>query len=295
MRRRREFDTLGARAQNRRVEHEREQAASEAGEAAWRGPRDAAAGLQSVQQAVGNAGVRRLLAASGGSLLLARMASGRGLTRSSWLRSGESKLLRQPLPGEAPAEGTPAAGAPIERDFEVTPFIPQMEGHAVRELDALPDRTAFFVACTNAYQAWPFIQRTEADHGLPADTLMAVGWRETGLRNIVGDFGHGHGVWQLDNRANHMTPDEWAAFDADVEAQATRAATKLAHDFAAQKAGHPGLSDEALWVRTFNIYNSGHPDAAHTTGHNYGPDVMNHLLHRNPDLRPQVSQDASSD
>jgi hypothetical protein len=285
VRRRREFDTLEALAQNRRVEHEREQAASEAGEAAWRGPRDAAAGLQSVQQAVGNVGVRRLLASSGGSLLLARLASGRGLTRSSRLRSGESRLCRQLLPDEAPA--------PIERDFEVMPFIPRMEGHAVRELDALPDRTAFFQACTNAYQTWPFIQQTEADHGLPADTLMAVGWRETGLRNIVGDFGHGHGVWQLDDRANHMTPDEWAAFDADVEAQATRAAAKLARDFAAQKRGHPGLSDEALWVRTFNIYNSGRPDAAHTTGHNYGPDVMNHLLHRNPDLRPQVSQDAS--
>jgi hypothetical protein len=239
------------------VDHERDLAVDPAAEADSRGARDAAVGLHSVQRAVGNAGMKRLLSSPGGTSVLARLASGRTLAR----------------------------------DFEVMPFMHAMDAPAERELDALPDRILFFTACTNAYQTWPFIQAVEAAHGLPADTMMAVGWRETGLRNIVGDFGHGHGVWQLDDRANHMSAEQWAAFDADVQAQAERAATKLAHDFATQKHAHPDLSNEVLWERVFNIYNSGHTDAQHTTGHDYGPDVMNHLLHRNVTLRPQVSQE----
>ena len=59
-------------------------------------------------------------------------------------------------------------------------------------------------ALTAQYQraklAWPFIHQTELARGLPRMLLFAVGSRETNLTNEVGDFGHGHGVWQLDDR-----------------------------------------------------------------------------------------------
>src|SRR5262249_38235327 len=75
--------------------------------------------------------------------------------------------------------------------------------------------------------------------------------------------GHGHGIWQLDDRSHAIPP----GFDRDPVAQAHAAASMLQHL-------HQTFGS---WERALNAYNSGHPDAAHTTGHNYGPDVMNRL------------------
>ena len=52
----------------------------------------------------------------------------------------------------------------------------------------------------HASARWPFIHQTELAHGLPRMMLFAIGSRETNLTNEVGDGGHGHGVWQLDDR-----------------------------------------------------------------------------------------------
>ncbi len=116
-----------------------------------------------------------------------------------------------------------------------------------------------------AAEQWPFIGHIEEEFGLPHNMLFAVGSRETGLHNIVGDHGHGHGVWQLDDRSHHIPP----GFDNDPEAQA-RTAAEMLHQL------HHRFGD---WEQALNAYNSGHPDAAHTTGHNYGPDVL-HRLHQ---------------
>ena len=75
-----------------------------------------------------------------------------------------------------------------------------------------------------ALKTWPFIPDQEKSHGLPIGLLLAVGARETNLTNEVGDGGHGHGVWQLDNRS-HEIP---VGFDGDVKAQAIKAAEMLA-------------------------------------------------------------------
>ena len=114
-----------------------------------------------------------------------------------------------------------------------------------------------------AAEQMPFIGRVEQEFGLPHNLLYAVGSRETGLHNVVGDHGHGHGVWQLDDRSHHIPP----GFDRDPEAQARTAAAML-HDL------HQRFGS---WEHALNAYNSGHPDAAHTTGHNYGPDVLDRL------------------
>jgi hypothetical protein len=74
-----------------------------------------------------------------------------------------------------------------------------------------------------ASKSWPFIRDTERHYGLPAFTLYAVGSRETNLTNEVGDGGHGHGVWQLDDRSHTIPP----GFDSKVTAQAEKAAAML--------------------------------------------------------------------
>lgn len=131
-----------------------------------------------------------------------------------------------------------------------------------------------------AGQAWPFIDTFERQYGLPAGLLYAVGSRETNLTNEVGDGGHGHGVWQLDDRS-HTIP---AGFDRNVQAQAAKAAAMLAaliKQFAAY--GPPGALRCALAA-----YNAGagtvQYNVAHglgvdhgTAGNDYGADVFERM------------------
>src|SRR6201990_3148787 len=77
-----------------------------------------------------------------------------------------------------------------------------------------------------AKSKWPFIHQTEQARGLPRMLLFAIGSRETNLTNEVGDFGHGHGVWQLDDRS-HMPPGGFAQFDVNVPLQCAIAAALL--------------------------------------------------------------------
>jgi len=97
--------------------------------------------------------------------------------------------------------------------------------------------------------------------------LFAVGSRETDLTNEVGDGGHGHGVWQLDDRF-HNPPGGFANFDSNVPMQCATAAAMLHTDLAITG----GNLEEAA-----AIYNSGHPDEAATTGGDYGIDVRERM------------------
>lgn len=74
-----------------------------------------------------------------------------------------------------------------------------------------------------AVRVWPFVPVVESAFGLPRLLLFAVGSRETNLTNEVGDGGHGHGVWQLDNRSHTIPP----GFDGNVHLQAATAARML--------------------------------------------------------------------
>lgn len=111
-----------------------------------------------------------------------------------------------------------------------------------------------------AQRDWPFITDVNNRYQFPPCLLHAVGSRETNLRNVVGDGGHGHGVFQLDDRW-HQIP---AGFDQDVAAQTETAAGMLAALYARY---HD-------WTKALNAYNSGSPDVNQTAGHDYGPDVM---------------------
>lgn len=118
-----------------------------------------------------------------------------------------------------------------------------------------------------AKSKWRFIHQTELAGGLPRMLLFAVGSRETNLTNEVGDFGHGHGVWQLDDRS-HTPPGGFTQFDGNVPLQCSIAAGML-HDLLAAEAGNV--------IRAANRYNSGHPETGKTTHQNYGPDVVERM------------------
>ena len=111
-----------------------------------------------------------------------------------------------------------------------------------------------------ANRDWPFITDTNTRYGFPPCLLHAVASRETNMRNVVGDGGHGHGVFQLDDRWHQIPP----GFDTDVAAQTETAARMLA-DL------HQRVGD---WTLACNVYNSGSTDVNQTAGHDYGPDVM---------------------
>lgn len=112
-----------------------------------------------------------------------------------------------------------------------------------------------------ARTTWPFIALMERDYGFPDGLLFAVGSRETNLTNEIGDGGHGHGVWQLDDRS-HSIP---LGFDTDVLNQC---------GFAAEMLNDGHVRAQGSWLRALNAYNSGQWNTAFTAGGDYGPDVL---------------------
>lgn len=68
-----------------------------------------------------------------------------------------------------------------------------------RDLRAQYDR-----AITN----WPWIRTVENQFQVPAFLLYALGSRETNLHNVIGDGGHGRGIWQRDDRSFDI-PDDY--------------------------------------------------------------------------------------
>ncbi|MFF1358739.1 peptidoglycan-binding protein [Streptomyces sp. NPDC058297] len=127
-----------------------------------------------------------------------------------------------------------------------------------------------------ALKSWPFIPDIEKTHGLPVSLLLAVGSRETNLTNKVGDGGHGHGVWQRDDRWWPI-PE---GYDKDVRKQAEDAAILLA-------ANHKALGDWAPAVAAYNAGLTGVKDAIKagkspdsvTAGGDYAADVLGRLAH----------------
>lgn len=113
---------------------------------------------------------------------------------------------------------------------------------------------------TRASKQWVAIGEVNELYGFPPYLLHAVGSRETNLTNEIGDGGHGHGVFQLDDRY-HQIP---AGFDGDVGMQAAVAGSML----------HVLFQEYGDWVSACNAYNSGSPYSANTAGGDYGPDVM---------------------
>jgi hypothetical protein len=102
------------------VERQGDVVSDRAKESVLPGVRPAASGLEAIKQAVGNAGMARLLASPGGARALQRLTSAQGLARWPWSK----EPVLQP---DEPVE--------IKHEVELDPFmfIPKMEAHAERE------------------------------------------------------------------------------------------------------------------------------------------------------------------
>jgi len=124
---------------------------------------------------------------------------------------------------------------------------------------------------------WWWIRLAEDACGLPPFLLFALGSRETNLRNINGDGGHGRGIWQRDDRS-FVIPDDYLSTPLK---QANDAGTLLAGHFAHFRTVYPAAVTRA----SICAYNAGRggvtravqagkkPDEV-TTGGDYGADVL---------------------
>lgn len=189
--------------------------------------------------------------------------------------SSRARVAAKPAPIPRPRQAAKPRAVPRPRAAPKPRSAPRLRGQstpravpkprAAPKPRAIPRNQRTIPGQVNrARRDWPWIRDVEDHFGLPHGLLHAVGSRETGLRNIVGDRGHGHGVWQLDDRSHPIPP----GFDGNVRAQADVAGQML-HDL--------GQRFHGDWRRALNTYNSGQPGDRGTTGHNYGPDVLRRL------------------
>lgn len=143
---------------------------------------------------------------------------------------------------------------------------------SVADLRAQYDR-----ATTN----WWWIRTAENDHRVPPFLLFALGSRETNLRNVIGDGGHGVGIWQRDNRAFPELVGHEQEYLTTPLKQARDAATLLMGHFDYFTTNYP---DRPL-TSAVAAYNAGRggvrkkleegaPADSATTGGDYAADVI---------------------
>src|SRR5919204_905485 len=99
----------------------------------------------------------------------------------------------------------------------------------------------------------------ERRHGLPRSLLLAVASRETNCRNVVGDFGHGRGVFQIDDRFHHNWLEQHGA-GAPGETPPLGAAAELAASLLVESlavAHRHGLGGDAAAKFAASAYNAG--------------------------------------
>lgn len=148
-----------------------------------------------------------------------------------------------------------------------------------------------------ALQAWPFITDVEITYGLPRAILLALGSRETNLRDVYGDHGVRNGVsgplpggawaagvWQLDAGSHTIPP----GFINDVHAQAVKAASMMR---ALIDHFHGGLRP------AFAAYNAGEGTADYNLSHGLdidtgtaGGDYSADVLQRMVSLQRQIPE-----
>ena len=85
----------------------------------------------------------------------------------------------------------------------------------------------------------PFISRAEKRHKLPPGLLLAIASRETNMQDIVGDGGHGRGLFQIDDRFH----GDWLAKNGARGAGTTPRIRNAAEFAAAMLAANVSASD----------------------------------------------------
>jgi uncharacterized protein YfiM (DUF2279 family) len=131
--------------------------------------------------------------------------------------------------------------------------------------------------------------QAEKRHDLPSGLLLAIASRETNMQDIVGDSGHGRGVFQIDDRSHGDFLSKHGAGGPGgkppVDAAADYAAAIVAAGLAFGKS--KGVGGDQLVKFACSAYNAGAGNAwagfqegdsdKRTTGCDYGSDVLERL------------------
>lgn len=114
-------------------------------------------------------------------------------------------------------------------------------------------------------------------YSIPLEILLGVGSRETNIRNILGDDGHGHGIMQVDDRSYPLwcKSGEWMDPHKSIDMGAYVLSLKIAK---ASKTGNAALR---VGIASYNVGSKAiedylrfkNPDRR-TTGHDYSADVL---------------------
>lgn len=161
-----------------------------------------------------------------------------------------------------------------------------------------------FVAQQFSYaktEGWlPFFQKSAKDYDFTPALLMAIASRETNMRNIIGDRGHGFGCMQIDVRSfpEWVYSGAWERPAESIERGAQVLDSKLTQihngagkylrivhktflgksfptaEIALQVAA--ACYNAGLWP--YYSYSTGAPIDQYTTGHNYSSDVWSRML-----------------
>ena len=120
---------------------------------------------------------------------------------------------------------------------------------------------------------------------LPLALVLAVASRETDIRNISGDGGHGRGVMQIDNRYHHIA--RITDFKAHPEILIRYGCKMLADNIAWARRFRPGFTAKQHLKMAAAAYNCGRGGVikalptgdcdSRTTGKDYGADVLERM------------------
>lgn len=120
---------------------------------------------------------------------------------------------------------------------------------------------------------------------LPLAFLLAIASRETAIRNISGDGGHGRGVMQVDDRYHHIA--RVTDFKGHPEVLIRYGCRMLADNIAWARRFRPGFKPEQHLKMAAAAYNCGRGGVikalptgdcdARTTGKDYGADVLKRM------------------
>jgi len=139
-------------------------------------------------------------------------------------------------------------------------------------------------------------KKTSEKYGFPPELVMAIASRETNMRNIIGDGGHGYGIMQIDDRSfpEWCHSGLWKDVSAGIQKGALVLQSKLETIRNGQGkrlsvggksfTGKKNLTKAELLTTATAAYNSGlwayydlsktgDPDR-HTTGRDYSTDTL---------------------
>ncbi len=141
------------------------------------------------------------------------------------------------------------------------------------------------IEATRANGLYAHLQIAASMSDLPLPFVLAIGSRETDLRNVSGDGGHGRGVMQIDTRYHHIA--RITDFKAHPEILIRYGCRMLADHIVWARRFRPGFTPVQHLKMAAAAYNCGRGGViramasgdcdSRTTGKDYGADVLSRM------------------